>query len=163
MYAVFHSPEYRERYAEYLKTDFPRLPLTGDTALFRDLCRLGDELVGLHLMERTAPRLPDFPQPGDNVVSDVRYAPPTPNDPVGRVYINATQYFAGVAPEVWEFHVGGYQVCHKWLKDRKGRTLSYDDLNHYRRVVGALSETIRLMSAIDDAIEAHGGWPPGAT
>jgi hypothetical protein len=96
-------------------------------------------------------------------VSDVRYAPPTPNDPVGRVYINATQYFAGVAPEVWEFHVGGYQVCHKWLKDRKGRTLSYDDLNHYRRVVGALSETIRLMSAIDDAIEAHGGWPLGAT
>jgi hypothetical protein len=79
----------------------------------------------------------------------------------GRVYINATQYFDGVPPEVWEFHVGGYQVCEKWLKDRKGRALSYDDLTHYQRIVAALAETITLMAAIDETIEDHGGWPLG--
>jgi predicted helicase len=155
LYAVFHAPEYRARYAEYLKTDFPRLPLTRDVALFRELCQLGDELVALHLMERAAPQLPGFPEQGDNEVREVRWVGP------GRVYINPTQYFDGVAPDVWEFHVGGYQVCHKWLKDRKGRTLSYDDLRHYQRIVGALGETLRLMGAIDEAIEAHGGWPLG--
>ena len=77
----------------------------------------------------------------------------------GRVWINREQYFAGVAPEVWNFHVGGYQVCQKWLKDRKGRTLSYDDLAHYRRVVAALAETIHLMADIDAVIDQHGGWP----
>ncbi len=77
----------------------------------------------------------------------------------GRVWINATQYFEGVAPEVWEFHIGGYQVCEKWLKDRKGRTLTYDDLTHYQQTVAALAETIRLMAAIDETIEDHGGWP----
>ncbi len=134
MYAVFHSPDYRERYAEYLKTDFPRLPLTRDPEMFRELCDIGDELVGLHLMERSAADLPSFPMPGDNTVSEARYAEPGQGAATGRVFINATQYFEGVSPEVWGFHVGGYQVCHKWLKDRKGRTLTYDDLNHYRRI-----------------------------
>ncbi len=77
----------------------------------------------------------------------------------GRVYINKTQYFNGMPPEVWEFHVGGYQVCHKWLKDRKGRVLSYEDIRHYQRVVAALSETIALMERIDEAIDESGGWP----
>jgi hypothetical protein len=60
---------------------------------------------------------------------------------------------------VWEFHVGGYQVCEKWLKDRKGRTLTYEDLAHYQQTVAALAETIHLMAAIDETIEDHGGWP----
>ncbi len=77
----------------------------------------------------------------------------------GRVWINHEQYFEAVPPEVWNFHVGGYQVCQKWLKDRKGRKLTYDDLTHYQHIVSALNETIRLMLDIDAVIEAHGGWP----
>lgn len=81
------------------------------------------------------------------------------SDAEGRVWINKTQYIEGVSPQVWAFHIGGYQVCQKWLKDRKGRQLTYDDLTHYQRVVSALSETMRLMAEIDRAIEEHGGWP----
>lgn len=77
----------------------------------------------------------------------------------GRVYINATQYFEGVEPEVWEFHIGGYQVAEKWLKDRKGRTLSYADIEHYQRTLAVLDETGYLMERVDEAIEEHGGWP----
>lgn len=158
MYAVFHSPTYRSRYAEFLKMDFPRLPLTGNADLFRALCTLGEELVGLHLMERAGAALPGYPQDGSNVVEVVRYTEPTADGAAGRVWINKTQYFEGVAPEVWAFQVGGYQVCAKWLKDRKGRTLAYDDLAHYQRICAALSETIRVMEAIDAAIEQNGGW-----
>lgn len=86
-------------------------------------------------------------------------APLAHSKETGRVWINPTQYFDGVPEEVWQFHIGGYQVCHKWLKDRKGRRLSYDDIAHYQRIVAALSETIRLMAEIDGAIAAHGGWP----
>jgi predicted helicase len=154
LYAVFHSPTYRTRYAEFLKIDFPRLPLTSDVKLFRALCRLGAELVGLHLMEKHAKPITSYPQPGDNTVEQVRY-----DEQEQRAWINKEQYFEGVPPEVWEFHVGGYQVCQKWLKDRKGRQLTYDDLTHYQRVVSALAETMRLMNEIDETINAHGGWP----
>ena len=154
-YAVFHSPTYRERYAEFLKIDFPRLPLTGDVKLFRSLAAKGAELVALHLME--SPKLDNFsttfPLKGDDIVEKVQY---TDND--RRVWINAGQSFGGVPKAVWEFHVGGYQVCEKWLKDRKGRKLIYTDLQHYQQIVVALSETIRLMKEIDTAIEQHGGW-----
>ncbi|MBI5696375.1 MAG: N-6 DNA methylase [Nitrospirae bacterium] len=158
MYAVFHAPEYRKRYAEFLKTDFPRLPLTSDPELFRALCEIGDRLTALHLMEDTGPEIATYPVAGGNTVEDVRYTEPKDSEK-GRVYINKTQYFEGVPPEVWEFHVGGYQVCQKWLKDRKGRALTYGDLGHYMRVVSALSGTIGLMKEADEAVEAHGGWP----
>ncbi|HDZ22664.1 hypothetical protein LCGC14_0303890 [marine sediment metagenome] len=151
MYAVFHSPTYRSRYAEFLKIDFPRLPLTGDRKLFAALCKLGGELVGLHLLEAVPAPAVNYPATGDDTVAKPRYV-----DTQQRVYINDDQYFEPVPADVWEFHVGGYQVCAKWLKDRKGRPLSYDDITHYRRVVTALGETIRLMSAIDAAID-H--WP----
>jgi hypothetical protein len=91
----------------------------------------------------------------------VRYTEPGEGADEGRVWINKEQYFENVPEEVWSFHVGGYQVCQKWLKDRKGRTLTYDDLAHYQQIVSALSETIRLMSEIDETIEQHGGWPLG--
>jgi len=163
-YAVFHSPNYRSRYAEFLKMDFPRLPLTRDVALFRSLCASGKELVALHLMEQLPKLETSYPVAGDNMVDNVRYtepSPPAPPPPAGegskgRVWINRTQYFDNVPPEVWGYHIGGYQVCQKWLKDRKGRQLSYDDLTHYRGIVAALARTIELQAAIDDAI---GEWP----
>ncbi len=162
MYAIFHSPTYRERYAEFLKIDFPRLPLTSDQALFRALAEKGEELVALHLME--SPKLNSlvtaFPVPDSNEVERVRYAEPRSdeegNQIPGRVYINKTQYFEGVEPEVWEFQIGGYQVLHKWLKDRKGRQLSFDDTWHYQKIVVALKETMRLMEEIDELIPK---WP----
>ena len=170
IYAVCHAPEYRSRYADYLKLDFPRIPLTSDRDLFRALCKLGARLVALHLMEDSASPLPlgegqgrgmiNYPERGSNIVERVAYTPPGANGwEQGRVWINTTQYFEGVAPEVWEFTIGGYQVCQKWLKDRKGRKLTYDDLNHYAWVVAALAETMRLMEAIDETIMEHGGWP----
>ena len=153
---MFHSPTYRTRYAEFLKNDFPRLPLTSDLELFRALAGKGAELVTLHLME--SPRLSDFitdyPIKGDSEVEKAQYA-----DNDQRVWINSTQYFGGVPKAVWDFHVGGYQVCEKWLKDRKTRKLTYDDLQHYQKVVVALQETIRLMAEIDSVIEQHCGWP----
>jgi predicted helicase len=152
-YAVFHSPTYRTRYAEFLKTDFPRLPLTSDKNLFKALAAKGAELVSLHLME--SPTLNKlitvYPVTGLNVVEKVHY-----DDNKQRVYINETQYFEGVPPEVWDFHIGGYQVCQKWLKDRKGRVLTYDDLTHYQKVIVVLKETIRLMIEIDRLLLT---WP----
>jgi predicted helicase len=158
MYAVLHSPTYRSRYAEFLKMDFPRLPLTSNPELFQSLCSLGDGLVSLHLMEKQGKKITSYPVAGDSAVETVRYTEPQ-CETRGRVWINATQYFDGVPKEVWEFHVGGYQVCAKWLKDRKGRKLTYDDLTHYQQIVSALAETIVLMENIDAAITAFGGWP----
>ncbi len=159
MYAVFHSPTYRVRYSEFLKIDFPRLPLTSNAELFLELCKLGERLVELHLMEKFGKTLPRYPAKGNNVVEKVEYLEPRDQPEQGRVYINKVQYFEGVPPEVWNFHVGGYQVCQKWLKDRKGRVLSFEDIQHYQRIVAALGATIELMESIDEAIEEHGGWP----
>ena len=154
-YAIFHSPSYRERYAEFLKIDFPRLPLTSDVPLFRALSALGEQLTALHLMERVGPNPASFPVAGSNSVD----AAPKYDAGTQRVSINKTQYFAPVPPKVWAFQIGGYQVCHKWLKDRKGRTLTEEDITHYGSIVAALGETIRLMSEIDAVIEEHDGWP----
>lgn len=159
MYAIFHSPTYRSRYAQFLKIDFPRLPLTSSTELFSGLCALGERLVGLHLMERFGQVTPKYPVDGNNTIEKVEYVEPHNQLEQGRVYINKTQYFTAISPEVWEFHVGGYQVCQKWLKDRKGRILSFDDIKHYQRIVAALAETITLMDKIDEIIDEHGGWP----
>ncbi|MBI2304687.1 MAG: DUF559 domain-containing protein [Chloroflexi bacterium] len=145
-YAVFHSPSYRSRYAEFLKIDFPRLPLTSDVRLFRALAQKGADLVALHLMESPALDSPNirYPVSGSNMVEKVAY-----DEANGRVYINKAQYFEGITPEVWGFHIGGYQVCQKWLKDRQGRTLTYDDLTQYQKVAIALKETIGVMGEID--------------
>ena len=159
MYAVFHSPEYRTRYAEFLKIDFPRLPLTSNPELFRALCVIGDQLVSLHLMDKWGGNLPNYPVDGSNLVESVLYIEPDGKGIDGRVWINKDQYFDGVPPEIWDFHIGGYQVCQKWLKDRKGRKLSYDDLETYRKIVSILGETILLMAQIDQSINTMGGYP----
>jgi predicted helicase len=152
-YSVFHSPTYRTRYAEFLKIDFPRLPLTSNKTLFKSLADKGAELVALHLMEAQVlnNRITKYPISGSNLVEKVEY-----KEAGQRVFINKDQYFEGVPPEVWNFRVGGYQVCEKWLKDRKGRNLSYDDITHYQKIVVALKETIRLMAEIDIIIPV---WP----
>ena len=157
IYAVFHSPSYRERYAEFLKIDFPRVPLTSDLGLFRSLAAKGEVLVSLHLVERVGSVMTSYPVEGDNVVEKPTFKEDGGGS--GRVYINTTQYFEGVPSEVWSFYVGGYQVLHKWLKDRKGRELSFDDLRHYGFIVSALFETIGTMREIDEAIEGAGGFP----
>lgn len=153
IYAVFHAPSYRARYAEFLKIDFPRVPLTSNLELFRSLAAKGHALLELHLMRRQGSIMTRYPVAGSNEVDKVRYVPE------GRVYTNPQQYFEGVPQAVWGFHIGGYQVLDKWLKDRKGRTLSFDELAHYQRIVSALYETLGLMDEIDEAIEVQGGWP----
>ena len=150
LYAVFHSPTYRTRYAEFLKMDFPRLPLISDKTLFQQLADLGEQLVSLHLMDgKTNQGLYDsehcFPIAGDNLVEKIDYQD-------NKIYINKTQYFDSITPELWAFHIGGYQVCQKWLKDRKGRHLSYDDCNHYLSILAALEHSQTLMLAIDDIL-----------
>jgi predicted helicase len=155
-YAVFHSSGYRGRYAEFLKIDFPRLPLTANLELFRELARLGGGLVALHLLEspKLDQRITEFIGGWNPEVEKLSWSRNT-------VWVDKAQTsgFKGVCQDVWNFHVGGYQVCEKWLKDRKGRTLSKDDVTHYQKIVVALAETIRLMKEIDQVIEAHGGWP----
>ncbi|MCY3718165.1 MAG: hypothetical protein OXG07_01240 [Anaerolineaceae bacterium] len=154
IYAIFHSPRYRERYAGFLRIDFPRVPLTSSVPLFRRLGALGGELVAWHLLQHedlqgVSELGTPFPESGDNKVAS---GYPKYDEARGRVHINKTQYFEGVPPALWRHMVGGYQVLDKWLKDRKGRTLGIDDITHYQRVVRALGETQRLMREIDAAI-----------
>ena len=159
LYAVLHSPEYRRRYADFMKSYFPRIPLPTNRALFSALILPGARLVSLHLMEDDVRRsAPAFPSSGSNQVDQVRYAPPSSGLP-GCVWINREQYFESVEPEIWASTIGGYCPAEKWLKDRKGRTLSEDDIDHYRKIVAALTDTRRLMTEIDEVIGKHGGWP----
>lgn len=151
IYAIFHSPTYRTRYAEFLKIDFPRVPLTSDDQLFRKLGEYGEELVSLHLMKSSKLDQPltQIIDKGGEFIVDAGH----PKYSDGEVIINKkSDRFTGVPKSVWEFYVGGYQVCHKWLKDRKGRQLSPEDLNHYQKIIVALSETMQIMNAIDAAI-----------
>jgi predicted helicase len=144
IYAVLHSPSYRETYKEFLKIDFPRVPYPTDAAQFWQLVTLGSELRQLHLLDGAATNqlVTSYPESGSNLVDKPRY-----ND--GKVYINETQCFAGVPAIAWNFYIGGYQPAQKWLKDRKGRTLGYEDILHYQKIIKALVETDRLMQAID--------------
>jgi predicted helicase len=168
IYAVFHSPTYRERYAEFLKIDFPRVPLTSDPGLFAALAAKGAAMVDLHLLRQPGSAgvggtggAAVLSKPGDQgitqhgvttgAVEKVGY-----HEQQRRVLIASERYFEGIEPEVWAMQIGGYQPLQKWLKDRKGRTLSFDDALHYMRMVVALRETRRLMGEIDGLIP---GWP----
>jgi predicted helicase len=155
-YAIFHSPTYRTRYADLLKFDFPRLPIPVNGILFRDLAGLGKMMISLQLLEagNLDQLYPRYIGRHDPEIEKVSWTRDT-------VWVDKAQTsgFSGVSESVWNFHIGGYQVCEKWLKDRKGRTLSNEDVVHYQKIVVALSETIRLMKEIDEVIELHGGWP----
>jgi predicted helicase len=158
IYAVLYAPGYRARYADFLKRDFPRIPLTTNRKLFGNLVAIGTELIALHTMDTTLPRITTFDVPGNNTVDKVRWASDAEGT-MGRVYINAEQFFGKVPATVWETHIGGYRVAEKWLKDRKGRQLNYDDLTHYPSVIAALARTLELQTGIDAAIAEAGGWP----
>ena len=152
IYAVLYSPTYRERYYEFLKYDFPRIPLPQDVDQFRTLSTLGQRLIDCHLLKESRPEVAPtgrgvsavhrFEGEGDGVVAQVRYVD-------GKVWINPTQHFTNVPLAVWEYEVGAYQVCEKWLKDRRGEVLRYEDVRQYRAILVAVAETLRVMTEID--------------
>jgi len=144
IYAILHSPTYREKYKEFLKIDFPRVPYPKDTTTFWQLVKLGGEIRQIHLLESPTVEkyITQYPEDGTNVVTKPTYTN-------GKVYINDTQYFNNVPETAWNFYIGGYQPAQKWLKDRKDRKLEFDDILHYQKIIVALSETDRLMKEID--------------
>ena len=169
IYAVFYSPTYRKRYEAQLKLDFPRVPLPRSAELFRELTETGHELLVLHMLESpkvgkpivtyTGPRYPEVGRVG---WSDGRVwldASKTNARKGHRATKPGTIWFQSVPEKVWDFQIGGYQVCHKWLKDRKGRTLSDEDIAHYQKIVVVLNETIHIMAEIDEVIADYGSWP----
>lgn len=147
IYAILYSNAYRKRYAEFLKTDFPRVPFTKDYKLFQKLAAKGEQLVGLHLLKSMKLDKPiaKCEGSGDLRVKKVHFDPNKQ-----RVYINPEKYFTGVPFNVWEYHIGGYQVCEKWLKDRKDRMLSSEEIATYANVVSAIAETIKIQESLDD-------------
>jgi len=151
IYAVLHSPSYREKYKEFLKIDFPRVPYPEDQDTFWQLVKLGGEIRQIHLLEspKVEQYITQYPIDGDNEVFKPRFDSAQRTDQKGKVYINDTQCFDNVPEVAWAFYIGGYQPAQKWLKDRKGRKLAFDDILHYQKIIVALSETDRLMKEID--------------
>ena len=147
IYAVLYSSVYRIKYAEFLKIDFPRIPFTKDYEIFSKMGEYGKRLVDLHLLKSAEIDQPiaKFQGKGDDRVDKLRY-----DEKEKRTYINESQYFEGITKEIWEYQIGGYQVCNKWLKDRKKRLLSLDDIKHYCKIVTSLQKTIEAQKAIDD-------------
>jgi len=155
IYAVLHSPTYRDKYKEFLKIDFPRVPYPKDATTFWQLVKLGGEIRQIHLLE--SPKVDDFittyPKGGDNTIT-TKVAKKDwklfdEEKQLGRIWINDEQYFDNIPLTAWEFYIGGYQPAQKWLKDRKDRKLEFDDILHYQKIIVALSETDRLMKEID--------------
>lgn len=144
IYAVLHSPTYREKYKEFLKIDFPRVPYPKDKETFWQLVNLGSQIRQIHLLESPTVEkyITQYPIDGDNIVTKPKYQD-------GKVYINDMQYFNNVPQAAWEFYIGGYQPAQKWLKDRKDRKLEFDDILHYQKIIIALTETDRLMKEIN--------------
>ena len=145
IYAVLHSPAYREKYVDFLKYDFPRVPYPKDAKTFRALANLGSKLRKLHLMKEVPKSKVGYPQEGSDKVEKINFDPKDG----GKVFINSKQHFTNVPKNAWEFRIGGYQPAQKWLKDRKGRCLDLDDAEHYEKIIAVLIETDRLMQEID--------------
>jgi predicted helicase len=145
IYAVLYSNNYRTKYKEFLKIDFPRIPYPKNAEQFQKLVSIGSLLRSLHLMENVSPLmdLADFPIAGTNEIEAVNYKGE-------KVYINKTQYFENISPEIWGYYIGGYQPAEKWLKDRKGRRLSFEDIEHYQKIIAVLKMTMELQAQIDE-------------
>lgn len=148
IYAVLHSPTYRRNYAEFLKIDFPRIPFVDDRQTFEKLSAMGWQLAQSHLLK-------DIP---DNLRVEVTKGIDKVEKPVyaaaqQRLYFNSEQYFAPVPEDVWNFHIGGYQVLDKYLKSRKGRELSLDEKENIINVIKVLRFTIDQMQKIDKIFE----------
>lgn len=170
-YALLHSPVYRHRYAAFLKTDFPRIPIPASRGVFDALAALGEHLIAWHLLEHpSAAAITLTSPPGPTWFGNQRELTKVAEkgksladeaNGTGKVFVNATSGFTGVNTSVWQHTIGGYQVLHKWLDDRRkaSRSLSDDDITHWLRVYAALEATQVLMQQVDAAIEAHGGWP----
>lgn len=144
IYAVLHTPQYRETYKEFLKIDFPRVPYPKDAQHFDALVKQGAILRGLHLLESddVDTFITSYPNDGDNIVGKPKYEN-------GKVWLNGTQYFEGVPEVAWQFYIGGYQPAQKWLKDRIGRRLDFEDIRHYQRMIVALTRTADVMAVLD--------------
>lgn len=157
IYAVLHSPTYREKYKEFLKIDFPRVPYPKDTATFWQLVKLGGEIRQIHLLEspKVEQYITTYPEDGDNIITrklsknNIGFELTNEDKQTGKVWINDEQYFDGVPLVAWNFYIGGYQPAQKWLKDRRERELSFDDILHYQKIIVALTETDRLMKKVD--------------
>lgn len=167
IYAILHSTSYRSRFVDFLRHDFPKIPITKDKRLFKSLCELGIALKSVQINEdiEVNNHITSYPVSGDNKVMSgypkhlsAGSADSTTGEVLesDRVYINPKQYFENVPTDVWGFHVGGYQVCNKWLKVRKGHKLSYDDLIHFQDIIVVIKETMNLMEQIDNQIV---DWP----
>ena len=141
IYGILHSPSYREKYREFLKIDFPRIPYPENKDNFEHYRKYGEQLRKLHLMINVPQSFVRFPIGGDCIVDKLKYDN-------GRVYINGTQYFDNVPQTAWDFYIGGYQPAQKYLKDRKGRTLTPDEVMHYENIITVLIETDRIMQEI---------------
>ena len=149
IYAVLHSPAYREKYIEFLKIDFPRVPYPTDKNQFRKLAKLGGQLRELHLLQTDQPLITEYNHSGDNTVEKINWQLTDIQNQLGEVHINKNQRFEKVPATAWEFYIGGYQPAQKWLKDRKGIALTADDIRHWQKIIVALSETEKLMATID--------------
>lgn len=155
IYAVLHSPNYREKYNEFLKIDFPRVPYPKDKKIFWELVQLGGEIRQIHLLEssKIEDYITSYPKNGDNTITRKIVKKDwelfDEEKQLGRIWINDEQYFDKIPLKAWEFYIGGYQPAQKWLKDRKGKTLNFDDILHYQKIIVALNETDRLMKEID--------------
>jgi predicted helicase len=146
IYGVFYSNIYRETYEEFLKIDFPRVPFTSNYALFIEMGKLGKELTALHLLKSSELDSPIAKYQGSGCNDRVEKVIYEENEQ--RIYINKEKYFEDVTPEIWNYHIGGYQVLHKYLKDRKNRIM--DDAPRYCRIVTALYKTIEIQKQIDN-------------
>lgn len=145
IYAILYSNIYRTKYAEFLKMDFPKIPVTQNYEVFRKMSKLGEQLAYLHLMKSVELNtlIAKFQGDGDYIVQKIKYKD-------GKVFINKNQYFEGVEQEVYDYYIGGYKVCDKWLKSRKGRKLFLDDITHYCEVVTTIKETMKTQKKIDE-------------
>ncbi|MCK4646973.1 MAG: N-6 DNA methylase [Candidatus Aminicenantes bacterium] len=146
IYAILYSNIYRTKYAEFLKIDFPRIPFTKNYSLFIKMAKYGQELAEMHLLKSKEldPPISKFQGKGDNKIEKLIY-----NEKEKRLYFNLNQYFEGITEEIWHYQIGGYQICSKWLKDRKGRILSLRDIKHFCRVITALKRTLEIQKEID--------------